>query len=162
MFDLLTDEALTAKFPAIEKKAIKDHLPWTRLVQANKTTYKGKSIDLPEFMMKQRAKLVIRDNDDSGQTPAVFGANVDESTWERTIRNAMRSPSVVQEAGPGVHSVFPLMQFGSLVMKDMVVHTHPHAFLGKVTGASSWLSVSGNSGFSTLTGLAPTFVLEGK
>jgi len=47
-------------------------------------------------------------------------------------------------------------------MKDMVVHTHPHAFLGKVHGASSWLSVAGSTGFSTLTGLAPTFVLGGK
>jgi hypothetical protein len=31
-----------------------------------------------------------------------------------------------------------------------------------VYGASSWLSVAGASGFSTLTGLAPTFLLEGK
>jgi hypothetical protein len=48
------------------------------------------------------------------------------------------------------------------MMKDMVIHVHPHAFAGKVQGASSWLSVSGASGFSTLTGLAPTFLLEGK
>ena len=31
----------------------------------------------------------------------------------------------------------------------------------KVT-QKSWLSVAGSSGFSTLTGLAPTFLLEGK
>jgi hypothetical protein len=31
-----------------------------------------------------------------------------------------------------------------------------------VSGASTWLSVAGSAGFSTLTGLAPTFVLEGK
>jgi hypothetical protein len=54
------------------------------------------------------------------------------------------------------------MQYGSLIMKDMVVHLHPHAFLGKVHGASSWLSPAGSNGFSTLTGLAPTFLLEGK
>ena len=74
----------------------------------------------------------------------------------------MRNPSVVQEAETQIHSVFPLMQFGNLVMKDMLVHSQPHAFLGKVTGASTWLSAAGSNGFSTLTGLAPTFVLEGK
>jgi len=48
------------------------------------------------------------------------------------------------------------------MMKDMVTHVHPHVFDSKVHGASCWLSVAGSSGFSTLTGLAPTFLLEGK
>ena len=34
MFGLLTDETLTAKFPTAERKAIHDHVPWTRLVSA--------------------------------------------------------------------------------------------------------------------------------
>src|SRR5215471_16562022 len=46
MFALLTNEALTQKFPAAERKAITDHVPWTRLVTAAKTTYHGKAIDL--------------------------------------------------------------------------------------------------------------------
>ena len=162
IFDLLTDESVTAKFPAAERKAIKDFIPWTRLVQAAKTTYKGRAVDLPDFVMKNRSKLLIRPNDDAAAIPAVRGSEVDDGAWERALRQAMRTPSVVQEAAAYTHGVFPLMQYGSLVMKDMVVHTHPHAFLGKVHGASSWLSVAGSTGFSTLTGLAPTFVLGGK
>ncbi len=38
MFALLTDETLTAKFPAAERKAIHDHVPWTRLVKQGRTT----------------------------------------------------------------------------------------------------------------------------
>jgi hypothetical protein len=162
IFDLLTDESVTAKFPAAERKAIKEFVPWTRLVQAVKTTYHGRAIDLPEFMMKQRAKLVLKPNEDNGEAPPVRGADVDDATWEKSLRTAMRTPWVVQESTPPTHAVFPLMQYGSLVMKDMIVHTHPHAFLGKVHGASSWLSTGSSAGFSTLTGLAPTFVLEGK
>jgi hypothetical protein len=37
MFGLLTDESLTAKFPAAERKAIREHVPWTRLVAQGKT-----------------------------------------------------------------------------------------------------------------------------
>jgi hypothetical protein len=162
IFDLLTDEKITGKFPAAEKRAIKEFVPWTRLVQAAKTTYNGRTVDLPEFVMKHRNKLVLKPNDDSMDLHPVRGAEVDEAGWEKALRQAMRNPFVVQEAVDPTHAVFPLMQYGSLIMKDMVVHLHPHAFLGKVYGASSWLSVAEASGFSTLTGLAPTFLLEGK
>jgi hypothetical protein len=162
LFDLLTDDAVTAKFPAAERRLIKDTVPWTRLVQAAKTSYRGRTVDLPEFAMKNRARLVIKPNDDTAEVHPVRGAETDDANWERALRQAMRTPSVVQEAVPETRAVFPLMQFGSLVMKDMVVHTHPHAFLGKVAGVSGWLGAPGSSGFSTLTGLAPTFVLEGK
>jgi hypothetical protein len=162
IFDLLTDDAVTAKFPAAERRAIKDFVPWTRLVQAAKTTHKNHTIDLPDFVMKHRAKLVLKPNDDSTDLHPVRGADVDDLAWEKALRQAMRTPFVVQEVVEPSHAVFPLMQYGSLMMKDMMVHVHPHAFAGKVHGASCWLSVSGASGFSTLTGLAPTFVLEGK
>jgi hypothetical protein len=162
IFDLLTDEKITAKFPVAERRAIKEFVPWTRLVQAVRTSHNGRMVDLPEFVLKHRNKLVLKPNDDSTDLHPVRGAEVDDMAWEKALRQAMRSPFVVQEAVEPAHAVFPLMQYGSLIMKDMVVHLHPHAFLGKVHGASSWLSPAGSNGFSTLTGLAPTFLLEGK
>jgi hypothetical protein len=162
ILDLLTDESITAKFPSAERKAIKDFIPWTRVVQAVKTTHKGHSVDLPEFVMKHRAKLVLKPNDATAEVPPVRGADVDDLTWERALRQAMRTPFVVQEIPDPVRSVFPMLQFGSLMMKDMQVDAQPHLFLGAANGASTWLSVAGSTGFSTLTGLAPTFVLEGK
>src|SRR5581483_458973 len=49
IFDLLTDDTITADFPAAEKKAIHEFIPWTRRVAANKTTWQDSRIDLPEF-----------------------------------------------------------------------------------------------------------------
>src|SRR5207245_10357416 len=57
MFGLLTSESVTAQFPAAERKAIRDHVPWTRLVASAKTTYQDKTIDLPEFIAQNRTKL---------------------------------------------------------------------------------------------------------
>jgi len=162
IFDLLTDDAVTAKFPAAERRAIKDFVPWTRLVQAAKTTYKNHKVDLPDFVMKHRNKLVLKPNDDNAELSTVYGARTDDLGWEKALRQAMRTPYVVQEVAEPTRVVFPLMQYGSLMMKDMQVDVHPHSFLGKVHGCSSWLSVAGAPGFSTLTGLAPTFLLEGK
>jgi hypothetical protein len=162
IFDLLTDDAVTAKFPAIERKAIKDHIPWTRLVQAAKTTHNGHTVDLPDFVMKHRAKLILKPNDDSPDQHSFRGSETDNLGWEKALRQAMRTPYVVQEIADPTKVVFPLMQYGSLMMKEMQVDVHPHSFYGKVHGCSSWLSIAGSQSFSTLTGLAPTFVLEGK
>jgi hypothetical protein len=162
LFDLLTDDSLTAKFPAAERKAIKDFVPWTRVVQAAKTTHKGHTVDLPDFVMKHRTKLVLRPNDDSAEVHPVRGADVTDLGWENALRQAMRTPFVVQEVVEPARAVFPMLQYGSLMMKEMLVDIQPHAFLGSVHGCSSWLEVAGATSFSTLTGLAPTFLLEGK
>ena len=73
----------------------------------------------------------------------------------------MRSPWVVQEVTEPVRSVFPVLQHDALQMRDMRVDVHPHSFFGKVQGCSSWLTEAGG-GFSTLAGLAPTYILEAK
>jgi hypothetical protein len=162
IFDLLTDDTITAKFPAAERKAIADFIPWTRMVQASKTTYHRRTVDLPDFVMKHRTKLVLKPNDDTSDQNTFRGAELDELAWEKALRQAMRSPYVVQEVAEPTRAVFPLIQYGSLVMKEMQVELHPHFFGGKLQGASSWLNVAGTSGFSTLAGLAPTFLLESK
>src|SRR4029077_17285086 len=64
MFGLLTDETLVSKFPAAEHKAIREHVPWTRLVAASKTTYEDKTVDLTDFITRNREKLALKPNDD--------------------------------------------------------------------------------------------------
>ncbi|HTS64907.1 MAG TPA: hypothetical protein VMH28_22945 [Candidatus Acidoferrales bacterium] len=161
MFGLLTDENFTAKFPANERKAIREHVPWTRLVAAAKTTYEDKTIDLPEFITSNRERLTLKPNDDYSDQHTYFGWEMDASGWERALKQAMRTPYVVQERVEPVRSVFPLMSFGHLEFKEMQVDIHPHAYLGKVQGCSSWLS-TGKSGFSSASGIVPTFIIDPK
>lgn len=161
MFGLLTDESVTLKFPAAERKAIRDHVPWTRLVGASKTTYGEKPIDLPEFIAHNREKLALKPNDDYSDQHTYFGWEMDSAGWERALKQAMRVPYVVQERVEPVRSVFPLLSYGHLEFREMQVDVHPHAYLGKVQGCSSWLS-SGKSGFSSAAGIVPTFILDSK
>jgi uncharacterized circularly permuted ATP-grasp superfamily protein len=161
MFGLLTDDSLTTKFPLAERKAIHDHVPWTRLVAAGKTTYNGETIDLLEFITQNRDKLVLKPNDDYSDQHSFFGWEMDENAWDRAIKQAMRSPYVVQEKVDPVRSVFPMVTYGQLEFKDMQVDVHPHAYLGKVLSCSSWLS-TGHAGFSSVGGLVPTFILDTK
>ncbi|MFN3321921.1 MAG: hypothetical protein ACK5AZ_00375 [Bryobacteraceae bacterium] len=162
IFDLLTDETVTAKFPLAERKAIREYIPWTRVVTASKTIYQAETVDLPEFILKNRERLVLKPNDDNGEQHAIRGWETDESGWERALRTAIRNPYVVQEKVDPTPLPFPLYRYGSVEMHEMNVDVQPHAYLGKVHGCSSWLTLAGSGSFSTVAGLAPTYILESK
>lgn len=159
IFDLLTDDAVTAKFPAAERKAIHEYLPWTRVVGSAKTTYGEKKVELSEFILKNREKLVLKPNgDESSDTPAFRGWQTDDAGWEKALKLALRNPYVVQERVEEVPAPFPVYNWGQMEFRDMNVDVQPHVFLGKTQGCSSYLTAVG--GFSSVAGLAPTFILE--
>lgn len=160
IFDLLTDETVNSKFPAVERKAIREYIPWTRMVTGTKTTYNDEVIELPEFILKNREKLILKPNDDSPDTPSVRGWETDGSGWEKALKAASRSPFVVQERVEETPAPFPIYNWGQVEVREMNVDVQPHVFLGKVHGCSSYLSSAG--GFSSVSGLVPTFILEGK
>lgn len=157
LFDLLTDDAVTASFPAAERKAIREYLPWTRVVADTKTTYGDREVDLSEFILRNREKLVLKPNDGSSDTPAIRGWETDDSGWEKALRLAVRRPYVVQERIETTPVPFPVYNWGQLEYRDMHVDVTPHVFLGKVHGCSTHLKAAG--GFSSAEGLAPTFLL---
>ena len=162
IFALLTDENITATFPSAERKAIRDYIPWTRVVAAGHTAYREETVDLPEFIHAHRERLILKPNDDDGERRTFFGAQMDDTAWDRALKTAMRDSYVVQEVTQGLTSEFPVNRYGSIEMREMNVDVHPHAFLGKVSGCSTWLTPVDDSGFSTVSGLAPTFILESK
>jgi len=162
IFDLLTDEEVTANFPAAERKAIREYVPWTRVVAPVRTTYKGEVVDLPEFILKNREKLILRPNDIAGDRHPIYGWQTDERSWERALHTALREVFVVQErVDPVIHN-FPIYRYGSLTVKPMEVQLQPHVYLGSVQACSTWLSDAAAGAFSSLTGLVPTFILEGR
>jgi hypothetical protein len=68
---------------------------------------------------------------------------------------------VVQEKVDPVRLGFPIVNYGQLEFRDMRVDVHPHAYMGRVMGCSTWLS-TGTSGFSSIGGIAPTYVIDPK
>jgi hypothetical protein len=163
MFALLTDEALTAKFPPNERKAIREHVPWTRVVKAGKSSYHDEPIgDLIEYIKQNREKLVLRPNDEYSDLHSFIGYEHDEGSWARAIRESLRAPYVVQERVKPARTVFPLMNYGHLEFKEMQVDVQPQAFLGKVAGCSSYVSTSGPGSYSPASGFTPTFIIDSK
>jgi len=162
IFDLLTDDMIVATFPAAERKVIREVIPWTRVVSQRKTTYKDTTVDLVEFILKNRQTLVLKPNSSTGDLHSFNGWETDEAGWERALKGALRAPYVVQERVSTIREVFPVFMYGALEMRDMEVDVHPHTYLGKVQGCSAWLRAATPSGFTTVAGPAPVFILESK
>ncbi|HEU0124469.1 MAG TPA: circularly permuted type 2 ATP-grasp protein [Bryobacteraceae bacterium] len=161
MLDLLTDETVTAKFPLAEKKAIRALIPTTRVMGERKVNWGGEEVDLPEYALKNRERLVLRPNSESAEMPVFEGAAMDAAQWERACKRAVRERYVVQEAVAPVTAKFPINVYGSLEMKEMQVDVHPHICIGKVQSCSTWLTPA-NGGFSTAVGITPTYLLDNK
>jgi len=163
IFDLLTDESITEGFPTAERKAIREFVPWTRVVRSTQTTLRGgQQIDLLEYIRNNRSSLVLKPNDDSSESPVYMGARMDDAGWDRAVKLAVRNPYVVQEVTESATAQFPVLQYGTVQMKELNVDVHPHSSLGKVHGASSWLTAETSSGFVSAVGLAPTFIIDTK
>ena len=132
------------------------------MVSATHASYRDQKVDLPEFILQNRDRLVLRPNDASTEFHSFRGSETDEAGWERALKQALRTPYVVQEDVEPFTSQFPVYQYGSVQYRDMRVDVQPHSFLGKVHGCSTWISADAPSGFTTLAGLAPTFILDSK
>jgi len=159
LLSLLTDETLTRDFPPAERKAIRETIPWTRVAAQAKATYGAQTVDLPEFIAKNRSKLVLRPNDDSAEQPVFEGWTTDDAGWERAMRTALRDHYVVQERFEAPPVAFPVDVYGDVQMRELRVDVQPHTFLGKVHGCSARIAPAGGA-FSTVAGIAPAFVIE--
>ena len=85
--------------------------------------------------------------------------STEDAAWERAVRSALRSPYVVQERFEPVKDDFPVMQEGAIAMRRMEIEVQPHIYLGKVASCSTEVKDAA-PGFSTLAGMAPTFIVE--
>lgn len=162
ILELLTDEAIMAKFPASERRAVAEVIPWTRLVRPVKTAYQGQTVDLPDFILRNRNKLVLRPNTDTGEASTYYGPSLSDAAWDRALKETLRTPYVVQELVEPTREEFPLLQSGSLQTRSLEVDVQPHSFLGRVNGCSSWLTTRASSGFVSVVGVAPVFIVSGK
>ncbi len=159
LFDLLTDENVTAHLPSSDRKLIRSFVSWTRVVSARKTKHLENEIDLPEFILRQRETLVLLPCENSSEHRVFIGAEMTAAAWDRALKVALRSPYVVQERPPLSRELFPVYQYGELKMKEAEVAVHPHVLNGEMQSASAILQTC-VAGTATHLAVAPVLLLE--
>ena len=164
LFAVLTDQRRATLFSREEQEAISKHVPWTRLVRAEKTDYFGKEIDLLEYIRENRDKLVLKPNDDYGGHGITIGWNTDEIRWEEALRSALvNGDYLAQERVPTAREPFPaLKDDGTIDFAEQLVDLDPLLFNGRVRSAFTRLSFTELANVSSGGGMVPTFIISEK
>jgi hypothetical protein len=160
-FEVLTDEAYQAWFSAKERDAIARSIPWTRRMNDRRTTRRTRTIELTDFVRRNRSHLVLKPNDDYGGHGVYIGSRLDQRAWEDAIEVALSADYVVQNAIELCPEEFPVFSDSGWKLKPMFVDTNPFLFSGKVCGAMVRLSNSPVVNVTSGGGETGFFVLEG-
>jgi Glutathionylspermidine synthase preATP-grasp len=160
VFEMLTDEERQDWFTSSEKKAIRRTVPWTRRVFDRKTTRNGQTINLLEFIRRNRSMFVLKPNDDYGGHGVHFGAQLDEQEWDNAIEIALSVDYIVQDALDLHPEVFPIFSETDWKLQPMFVDTNPFLFRGKVCGAMVRLSATPIVNVTSGGGETGFFVLQ--
>lgn len=163
IFAVLTDDAVQELFTPEERTAIRAHVPWTRRVREEHTSYYGQAIDLPAFIRANRERLVLKPNDEYGGKGVAIGWETSETEWEAALGEALRAPFVVQEKVELQRQTFPeLTAERELVFRDLVVDFDPFVFDGEVEGFLTRLSGTSLANVTSGGGQVPAFLLSPK
>src|SRR6266404_7445866 len=164
LFAVLTDECRAALFSQTELAAIAAHVPWTRRLRDEQTSYHSRDVDLLEFVLANRSKLVLKPNDDYGGHGITIGWNSNETVWREAIEAALQvGDYLVQERVPTARETFPaLTEDGRIEFSEQLVDLDPLLFNGKVGSAFTRLSATELANVTSGGGMVPTYIISEK
>ena len=159
---VLSDERNAALFTEEEQDAIRQHIPWTRVVEQRRTSVDGDEVELLEWSSRNREQLVLKPHDEYGGKGIVLGWEVSDGEWDDALKTALAEPYIVQRRIELPSEPYPSLVDGKVVIADRMVDTAPYATYGSyIDGCLSRLStaallnVTAGGGSQT-----PTFVAE--
>ena len=104
LLEVLGRPELAPLFTPSERRLLRRAVPWTRVLGGRLTEDPaGHRIDLPEFVRRGRAGLVIKPNVGSSGAGVLLGREAGATRWEARITRALREPGrwVVQARRSG-------------------------------------------------------------
>lgn len=140
-FAILSDEKYEGIFTAEQLETIRQHIPWTRRVREGKTTYQKKTVDLLEFLRRERERFLIKPNDDYGGKGVILGWEVSQTIWEQELNESLQNSFVAQERAPVEKINFPTYS-DRITTENLLIDFDPFLFSGKVEGGLVRLSSS--------------------
>ncbi|GIV71108.1 hypothetical protein [Caldilinea sp.] len=131
-FAVASDERNAHLFTPVEREAIRQHIPWTRVVEERTTlSPEGETIDLLPWASEHRERLVLKPNDEYGGKGVLIGWECEQSEWDAALKAALEEPAIVQARAVIAYEDFPaLLPDGSLDISGRLVDSDPFIFNG--------------------------------
>ncbi len=159
---VLSDERNAALFTAEQRVAVREFIPWTRVVEERHTVFHDERIDLLPFIEGHREQLVLKPNDDYGGAGVVLGWTVSAEEWRAALARAVAEPHIVQERVVVPSEPYPSFVDGRLQVVDRMLDTAPFVINGAaVDGCLTRLSTAALLNVTAGGGsTVPCFVVE--
>ena len=151
-FAILTDDRFDHLFDRGDLEAVRDHVPWTRMV----------TDEVAGRVRRDRERFVLKPNDEYGGTGVMLGWEMDQSAWDAALDRAVGGAWIAQERIDVRRELFPICDGSRVVERDMLVDFAPYVFRGRVSGYLTRLSASGLANVTSGGGQVPAFVVEPK
>lgn len=132
-FAVAGDERNAHLLTAAEQQAVRDHIPWTRIVEERSTLDPtGAPIELLPWASTNRETLVLKPNDDYGGAGVLIGWETDQTVWDEALAAADSQPAVVQERVQIAYEEFPAVTpQGQISIDRRLVDSDPFLFRGQ-------------------------------
>jgi len=165
-FAFVSDELNAHIFTDYELSAIRDHIPWTRVIEERYTvTNEGEHIDLLPWASFNKDHLVIKPNDDYGGAGVVIGWESTDEEWSSALERGLEEPSIVQEQVEIAYENFPFLDAtDNIYIGRRLVDCDPFLFNGDTAGGTlirlssvTLLNVTAGGG-----SVVPAFIVDGK
>jgi diaminobutyrate-2-oxoglutarate transaminase len=93
---VLSDPRFSSDFTSTELEFIRRHVPWIRMLAPTTTTDPdGAQVDLPEFVLRNQERLVLKPINLTRGENILVGPAVSPSDWRDAVQRAVRTDSYV-------------------------------------------------------------------
>ena len=159
-FAILSDDRYAHIFDAEERAMIAAHVPWTRRLHAGSARFEDEEHDLVELITRERARFVIKPNDEYGGAGVWLGADATAEEWRARVDEALTKDYVVQERAAVEHIRIATFDQDKVVFAERLIDFDPFLFNNEVEGGIVRLSSTSLSNVSAGADVTALLVLE--
>lgn len=142
-----------------ELEAVRDTIPWTRILRDGRATYGDWVVDLLQFTSDNRERLVLKPASDYGGHGVSLGVETGQSEWDALLEaHADAGDFVVQEYIPVPQEMFPTVRDGHIHMELKHFNINPFGIGGQYAGMITRISDRAVINVSAGGGLLPSVV----
>lgn len=160
LFAFLTDERYTSILTREQQEAIREHIPWTRMLREQQTTFRGLPIDLLEFVRSNRRYFVVKPNDEYGGKGVTLGFTSSQAEWEAALDGAVDADFVVQEVVNIHREPFLVQTDDGWQMVPTIIDLDPYLNGPLMGGCLTRTSASNLANVTAGGGTLPMFILR--
>ncbi|MGB0652363.1 MAG: hypothetical protein ACPGQL_04100 [Thermoplasmatota archaeon] len=148
---------------ADERRAVEKHVPWTSILYEGHALFQGYKIQLRDFVIDNKDKLVLKAAQSYGGKDVFLGFETTAEAWEELVDKHLHENTWVVQALVRIpKELFPELREGHVNMKLLNVNINPLAFGGEYAGAYSRVSEKNVINVSYGGGLVPAMTIEPK